>query len=209
MLKVENVQVWGFEHAIRGMRNPLQSHSKSDSGLRASGEHFENVDFVIGPNDLELMKKLTKAGSEHRKCLRQIFVSMDVTAPFFVWKQIDTYKVGTVANSCSTMHKLTAKEFSIEDFTVDGMSPAGVLWLKNVVDGLNQARELYLESKSENLWRDMVCMLPESYNQRRTMTMNYENVLNIIHQRSNHKLSEWHTFCDALKRLPYIKELIE
>ena len=389
MIKVENISVWGFEHAIRGMRNPMNSWDKSDSGLRASGEHFENVDFVVGPKDLELMKKLVKAGSEHRKCLRQIFVSMDVIAPRFWWEQFSTYHVGITQNSTSTMHKLTHKPFEISDFSCEhlrGYSPThktftpqlredeevwipfqdtnyevssegrvrakynhhhfedgsrgyyereikgsehqdgylfvaingkqypkhrlvAELFVDNVeqkpfvnhidgnkhnnraenlewctqaenikhshlnglqgkpvmvnpskllhlipkvkemysggrsrreiareigvshptitylleyeepknefneflrtLDRLNVLREEYIDSKDMDVWRQMIELLPQSYNQKRTVTMNYENVLNIIRQRSGHKLDEWHTFCDALKRLPYIKELIE
>lgn len=209
MLKVENVQVWGFEHAVRAARNPLSSWSKSDSGYIASGEHYENVDYVIGPNDLALMKKLAKAGVEHRTYARLIQVSMDITAPLYFWKEADRYCVGKSQISTSTMHTLTAKRFEMTDFSVDEMSDIGLQTLKDIIDALNDMREMYLETKRKAIWRDIVCILPESFNQKRTVLMSYEVCLKMIREREGHKLSEWHTFCDALKRLPYIKELIE
>ena len=209
MLKVENIDVWGFEHAIRGMRNPLNSWDKSDSRYIAVGEHYEDIKYVIGENDLGLMKRLYKAGPEHRKYLRQIFVSMDITAPLYWWKEFDTYKVGTVANSCSTMHKIAAKEFELDDFSHEhliGISEAVMIEICRV---LNAWRNLYLESKDKSDWLQMIQLLPSSYNQKRTITMNYENVLSMIKQRTGHKLTEWEDFCIILKHLPYIEDIME
>ena len=154
MLKVENIESWGFKNAIRGMRNPLNSWDKSDSGYIASGKRYENVDFVVGNNDLELMKKLVKAGSEHRKFLRQIFISMDITAPLYWWKEFDTYKVGTVANSCSTMHCIHKKEFTLDDFSHEHLLYENncLGFLLQIIDVLNQCRELYLETKDKEWW---------------------------------------------------------
>ena len=209
MIKVENVQTWGIEHAVRAVRNPLSSWSKSDSGYIASGEHYENVDYVIGPNDLALMKKLAKAGVEHRTYARLIQVSMDVTAPLLWWKEADRYCVGKSQISTSTMHTLTAKRFEMTDFSTDEMSDIGLQTLKDIIDALNDMREMYLETKQKAIWRDIVCILPESFNQKRTVLMSYEVCLKMICEREGHKLSEWRTFCDALKRLPYIRELLE
>ena len=219
MIKVENVEVWGFSHAIRGMRNPLESWSKSDS---YSGEAhiFENYrectlgEFFVGKNDLNLMQRLYKAGTEHRKYLRQIFVSLDITAPLYWWKEFDTYKIGTVANSCSTMHKIHAKEFTLDDFSHEKMSDGAREALKTVIERLNIARKYYNRKVDNDMgmhwqtyWWDMIQLLPASYNQKRTITMNYENVMNIINQRSNHKLNEWINFVGELEKLPYVKEI--
>lgn len=223
MIEVKNTAVCGFEAAIRGMRNPMNSWSKSDShrcewqlsekcddcgkldvdnaGICESDREF----YCIGKNDLDLMQKLFKAGTEHRKYLRQIFVSMDIVAPLYWWKEFDTYKVGTVANSCSTMHKIAAKEFTVDDFSYEHLFSLGTL--RMVIDDLNDNRAMYLSTKNKDYWWQMIQLLPSSYNQRRTVTMNYENVFNIIKQRTGHKLDEWNKFVEILKTLPYVKEI--
>ena len=234
MIKVENIDTWGFEHAIHGMRNPLNSWDKSDSGCfifeeEPPKEYIKKIGHtgffsVVGKNDLELMQKLYKAGSEHRKYLRQIFVSMDITAPLYWWKEFDTYKVGTVANSCSTMHKIHAKEFVLDDFSHEHLSS---VWkedeivyyeeygnvalevLEFTVKALNHYRNLYLKTNDKNYWWYIIQLLPSSYNQRRTITMNYENAVNMIRQRENHKLDEWRDFVKELQQLPYIKQIME
>ena len=210
MIKVENIEVWGFKHAIRGMRNPMNSWDKSDSYFR--GE----TSWSVGKNDLDLMRRLYKAGTEHRKYLRQISVSMDITAPLYWWKEFDTYKVGTVANSCSTMHKIHDKFFDVDDFSCEHLQE---FWdssdaeyreaLKTTIRALNNAREIYLKTKDKKYWWYMIQLLPSSYNQRRTITMNYENVMTIIKQRTGHKLDEWNQFVETLKGLPYITEIME
>lgn len=208
MIKVENVETWGFGHAVRGMRNPLNSWDKSDS-------YIELCDVIVGDADLALMHKLYKAGAEHRKYLRQIFVSMDIVAPLYWWKEFDTYKVGTVANSCSTMHKIHSKEFTLDDFSHEHLFNASdvdvacLQELKNVIFSLNKARKKYLETKCKDYWWQMIQLLPSSYNQRRTVTMNYENAVNMILQRENHKLDEWRDFVKELQQLPYIKQIME
>ena len=207
MIKVENIDVWGFEHAIRGMRNPMNSWDKSDSGYGIDGED-EDV-FVVGKNDLDLMKRLYKAGTEHRKYLRQIFVSMDITAPLYWWKEFDTYKVGTVANSCSTMHKIAAKEFELDDFSHEHLCGASIDHIEMLIDWLNDCRKSYVEQKHKEDWWQMIQLLPSSYNQRRTITMNYENAITIIKQRTGHKLDEWNEFVRILGLLPYIHEIME
>lgn len=221
MIKVENIDVWGFEHAIRGARNPLNSWQKSDSYFLADdGDAYDilgntrpwpdemYVDMaVLGENDIDLMRRLYKAGTEHRKYLRQIFVSMDITAPLYWWKEFDTYKVGTVANSCSTMHKIASKEFELDDFSHEHLYSDELEHLKETITLLNGDRELYLDSKKKDDWWQLIQLLPSSYNQRRTVTMNYENVMSMINQRTGHKLDEWNTFVDILKSLPYIKEI--
>ena len=217
MIRVENIDVFNFEGAIRGMRNPLNSWDKSDS------VNEPPFGFNIGEKDLGLMKRLYKAGSEHRKYLRQIFVSMDITAPLYWWKEFDTYKVGTVANSCSTMHTIHKKEFELGDFSIDHVSD-DVLDVEynggkytnspkdcfiDMVDILNACRDKYLETKDKKWWWQLIQLLPSSYNQKRTVTMNYENVVSIIRQRQGHKLDEWHIFIDTLENLPYVKSLME
>lgn len=212
MIKVENIDFWGFEHAIRGMRNPLNSWAKSDSlafGTATIYADNEIVAEMIGPNDLTLMKTLYQAGPEHRKYLRQIFVSMDITAPLYWWKEFDTYKVGMVANSCSTMHTIHRKEFTLDDFSHEHLDATNSVWLETTVDQLNKNRKRYLETKDKQFWWNMIQLLPSSYNQKRTVTMNYENVATIIRQRSHHKLDEWNNFIDILKDLPYVKEIME
>lgn len=208
MIKVENTEAWGFEHSIRGMRNPKNSWNKSDTtyGL---GEDYYN-DMKIGENDLKLMKQLYKAGTEHRKYLRQIIVSLDITAPLYWWKEFDTYKVGTVANSCSTMHKIQEKEFTINDFSCEHLSnenTAAHITLTNVIASLEATRLKFLETKDKKYWWQMIQLLPSSYNQKRTVTMNYKNVFSMIKQRTGHKLDEWNEFVSILKELPYVKEI--
>lgn len=200
MIKVEGIEVWGFEHAVRGMRNPMNSWDKSDS--------VEVIDmFHLGGEDLDLMQRLYKAGTEHRKYLRQIFVSMDITAPLYWWKEFDTYKVGTVSNSCSTMHKIHAKRFGSDDFSHEHLGHAELNLLSMIIDMLNCDRDLYIEEKDKEHWYQLIQLLPSSYNQRRTITMNYENVMTIIRQRSGHKLDEWNDLIAVLKEMPYVKEI--
>ena len=220
MIKVENIETWGFEHAVRGMRNPLDSWDKSDSycGCDAlscnmcidAGEICEDMNkhYIVGDADLDLMRRLYKGGSEHRKYLRQIFVSMDIVAPRCWYLEFDTYKVGTTTNSCSTMHTIHKKPFTVDDFTHENLSITGKDWLEYTVELLNRRRDEYLATNDKDVWREMIDILPQSYNQRRTVTMSYENVVNMIKQRENHKLKEWRDFTDILKKLPYIKEII-
>ena len=207
MIKVEHIDTWGFEHAIRGMRNPLNSWGRSDSSFGYEAYSGEFVpDLKIGENDLDLMHRLYVGGQPHRKYLRQIFAVMDITAPLYWWKEFDTYKVGTTANSCSTMHKITAKEFTLDDFSHEHLlDPHGLL--ADIVTDLNSWREDYLQSKNKDYWWQLIQLLPSSYNQRRTVSMTYENVMNILDYRENHKLDEWREFCEILRGLPYIKEI--
>jgi hypothetical protein len=218
MIKIEKIETYGWEAAIRGMRNPMNSWDKSDS-------HFEwgGKDFSIGEADLALMKKLVHAGSDHRKFLRQIMVSMDITAPLYWWKEFDTYKVGTVANSCSTMHKIHEKEFTLDDFSHDHLVKDGISLLLRIIDDLNDVRELYLNYDEvtgsgdcceenrckKDVWWQMIQLLPSSYNQLRTVTMNYEVLLNMYRARKDHKLDEWQKFCDTIAELPYFKDFID
>ncbi|MBP3494874.1 MAG: hypothetical protein J6K52_01570 [Clostridia bacterium] len=202
MIKIERTSVMNFENAIRGARNPMNSWAKSDSYYNENGE------YVLGENDLGLAKKLAKAGSDHRKYLRQIFVSVDITAPLYWWKEYDTYKVATVANSTSTMHKIQAKEFSRDDFSCDRMSEEALKVLDITIEYLEKARKLFIETKERAYWHDMIQLLPSSYNQMRTCTLNYETLINIYYARKSHKLAEWHTLCDWIMSLPYAKELI-
>ena len=217
MLKIENWEVLGWEHAIRGMRNPMNSWEKSDSIFIEDGEYHDicgnsgpsDIQFSepeIGENDYALMKNLRNAGTDHRKFMRMITVYLDITAPLYWWKEFDTYKVGTVANSCSTMHKIAAKEFTLEDFSCEKLyDPLGDL--RPIIDRLNVYRERYLETKDKNDWWQMIQLLPTSYNQKRTVMLNYEVLANIYKSRRNHKLDCWHTFCDWIEELPY-SELI-
>ena len=191
-----------LENAMRGARNPMNSWARMDSAYDEAGN------YVLGPNDLDLAKRLRKAGSDHRKFIRQIFVSVDITAPLYWWKEYDTYKVATVANSTSTMHKIHSKPFSLEDFSHDHMTPGTLAYMETVVEKLEEIRLRYLETKSKEDWYDMIQLLPSSYNQMRTCTFNYETLVNIYHARKNHKLQEWHTFCDWIAGLPYGRELI-
>lgn len=218
MIKIEETETYGWEAAIRGMRNPINSWDKSDSkqvsDMLIDEQTYVPARFEIGPNDLDLMHKLCKAGSDHRKFMRMIVVYCDITAPLYWWKEFDTYKVGTVANSCSTMHKIHAKEFTIDDFshehilqeTFTGLVNPTTL-LNGIVDTLNQNRKLYLQTKNKTYWWQMIQLLPSSYNQKRTVMLNYEVLTNIYNSRKNHKLDEWHDFCDWIKTLPY-SELI-
>ena len=201
MIKIERTQVFNFEGAIRGARNPMNSWKRSDSYYDESGN------YVIGENDLTLMRNLCKAGSDHRKLMRQIFISVDITAPLYWWKEFDTYKVGTVANSCSTMHKLHDKEFTIDDFSHEHLEGYFLSNLYETIALLNVARKDFVELKIKRDWWQMIQLLPSSYNQMRTVTLNYEVVLNMYHARKNHKLDEWHTLCDWITELPYFKEI--
>lgn len=231
MLKIENAEVMGWEHAIRGMRNPKNSWEKSDSGVCATHGpancadcvytdcHADDVEigtkYILGPNDLNLITTLRNAGTDHRKFMRMITVYLDITAPLYWWKEFDTYKVGTVVNSCSTMHKIADKEFTLEDFSCEHLSEPAISILKNTVEALNQARDLYLgyngfkhqwgDWEKKHYWWQMIQLLPSSYNQRRTVMLNYEVLANIYKSRRNHKLDEWHTFCDWIESLPYSK----
>ncbi len=235
MIKFENTEVVGWEHAIRGMRNPMNSWEKSDSGWR----HYSNLthtnmclvdyqqsihdELELGPNDLDLMKRLRNAGTDHRKFMRMITVYVDITAPLYWWKEFDTYKVGTVANSCSTMHKIHAKEFTLEDFSHEHLIVEDdvnyinmVAWLQEQIDILNEWRRTYLDVKdspisrdsAKKYWWQMIQLLPSSYNQKRTVMLNYEVLMNMYHSRQNHKLDEWSVgFVEWVKTLPY-SELI-
>lgn len=203
MLKVERDAVMNLENAIRGARNPLNSWARMDSA------YDENGNYVLGANDLDLARRLARAGSDHRKYLRQIFVSVDITAPLYWWKEFDTYKVGTVANSCSTMHKIHAKAFDREDFSHDRLDEGGLAALDAVIAYLECERQKFVADKEDKqAWHNMIQMLPSSYNQMRTVTLNYENLINIYYARRFHKLAEWHTLCDWILSLPYAAELI-
>jgi hypothetical protein len=191
-----------IENAIRGARNPMNSWDRMDSSYDEDGE------YILGPNDLGLAKRLRKAGNDHRKYIRQIFVSVDITAPIYWWKEYDTYKVSTVANSTSTMHKIHSKPFSINDFSHDHMSEQTLDFMEIVVAELEKIRLRYMENKNKDDWYDMIQLLPSSYNQMRTCTLNYESLINMYFARKNHKLIEWHTFCRWVEELPYAKELI-
>lgn len=202
MIKIENWSVMNFKNAIRGMRNPMNSWARIDSG------YDENGNYIIGENDMKLMKTLCHAGSDDRKFMRMIFVTVDVTAPLYWWKEYDTYKVGTVANSTSTMHKIHSKEFSRDDFSHDRMSDVALSSLDATIMVLEDRREKYLETKDTAYWHDMIQLLPSSYNQMRTCTLNYENLVNIYYARRNHKLPEWREYCAWIEKLPYATELI-
>ena len=202
MIKFEKAEVWGFEHAMRGMRNPMNSWDRSDS-YHIEGDCVDGK-FWVGDNDKNLMTRLIRGGAPHRKFLRQIFVSVDITAPLYWWKEYDTYKVGTTANSCSTMHKIHAKEFELEDFSYEHLELTYPRkWLDQTIHILNVEREKYLETKGKSHWWQMIQMLPASYNQKRTVTMTYENLLNMLEYRRGHKLDEWRGFCDWILTLPH------
>lgn len=208
MIKIENVDVYGWEAAIRGMRNPLDSWNKSDSCYLTINEIAGHPcddglqkEFVIGENDLQLMKKLVKAGTDHRKFMRMITVTTDIVAPMYWWKEFDTYKVGTVRNSCSTMHTIHKKEFTLDDFSYEHLD-LELNILEVVIIGLNAARERYLKSKDKADWWQMIQLLPSSYNQRSTVQLNYAVLRNIYHSRKNHKLDEWRDFCKWVEELP-------
>lgn len=224
MIKVEKSEIFGWEAAVRGMRNPMNSWTKSDSYYESDYDVKNEIDclvFKVGRNDIDLMKRLCNAGTDHRKYLRMITVYCDITAPLYWWKEFDTYKVGTVANSCSTMHKIQAKEFTLDDFSHEHIFNNETLINSNqqfsstiphqvlcsIINCLNGAREKYLETKDKKYWWQMIQLLPSSYNQKRTVMMNYEVIANMYKSRKNHKLDEWHTLCDWVKELPY-SELI-
>lgn len=202
MIELERTSVFNLENAMRGARNPMNSWNRMDS------YYDENHEYVLGPNDLSLATRLRKAGSDHRKFIRQIMVSVDITAPLYWWKEYDTYKVATVANSTSTMHKIHAKSFELDDFSHDHLSENGLRVLNLIIANLEEIRLRYIESKNREDWYDMIQLLPSSYNQMRTCTLNYETLVNIYYARRNHKLEEWHRFCDWIGNLPYAKELI-
>ena len=220
MIKIETVDVYGWEASIRGMRNPLNSWDKSDS------KYCEPFSVKIGENDLKLMKNLSKAGADHGKFLRMITVTVDITAPLYWWKEFDTYKVGTVANSCSTMHKIHAKEFTMDDFSYEHLMPEGTaltelaengkgtnVWFSPIgllaitIGALNNYRKKYLETKDKTWWWQMIQLLPTSYNQKRTVQLNYQVLKSMYFARRNHKLDEWQLFCSWLEELPYFKEI--
>lgn len=219
MLKIENTEVLGWEHAIRGMRNPMNSWAKSDSEVSVCEcerwPHDIKKSFAcLGSNDLDLMTRLCNAGTDHRKFMRMLVVYVDLIGPLYWWKEFDTYKVGTVANSCSTMHKIAEKEFTLEDFSHEHLIVASLNSLKRTIEDLNSCREGYFDERikrypewRKEVWWQMIQLLPTSYNQRRTVMLNYEVLANIYKSRRNHKLDEWHTFCDWIEGLPY-SELI-
>ena len=203
MLKVERVSVMNLENAIRGARNPMNSWARSDSAYDGAGH------YVLGENDLALALRLCAAGSDHRKFIRQIFVSMDITAPLYWWKEFDTYKVGTVANSTSTMHRLHARPIELADFSTDHLTPASLAEFQRYVGYLETVRQRYVTDKNRTDWYDLIQLLPSSYNQMRTVSLNYEVLANIYFARRNHKLDEWHTLCDAILALPYARQMLE
>ena len=202
MIKLERTSVMNLENAMRGARNPMNSWGRMDSGYGEDGS------YRLGPNDLDLAKRLRRAGSDHRKFIRQIFVSVDITAPLYWWKEYDTYKVCTVANSTSTMHKIHSKPFELEDFSHDHLTERGLLSLQRTIGDLEEIRLRFVQDKKKEDWYDMIQLLPTSYNQMRTCTLNYETLVNIYYARKNHKLEEWHTFCRWIETLPYARELI-
>lgn len=222
MIKIDGTNTYGWEAAVRGMRNPMNSWAKSDShycwepqylgggcfGCELNSDHNCRVDkYVVGAADLDLMKRLIKSGTDHSKFLRMIGVTCDLTAPLYWWKEYDTYKVGTVANSCSTMHKIHAKKFEREDFSTDHLIPRMKEVLDVTIANLNACRGNFLETQDKKWWWQMIQLLPTSYNQKRTVQLNYAVLRNIYHSRKNHKLDEWHTFCHWVEGLPY-SELI-
>lgn len=203
MIKIERTAVMNLDNAIRGARNPMNSWDKSDS------YYNEKREFVLGAVDLDFGKRLCRAGSDHRKFIRQILVSVDITAPLYWWKEFDTYKVGTVANSCSTMHKIHTKPFGREDFSCDRMDEEGLRVLDGVIEYLEQERQRFCANKEDRQpWHNMIQLLPTGYNQMRTVTLNYENLINIYYARRNHKLGEWHVLCDWIRSLPYAEDWI-
>lgn len=236
MLKIENTEVMGWEAAIRGMRNPMNSWEKSDSIFVGDGEYHDicgnsgpyngtvtdtETFFEMGDNDLDLMTRLRNAGTDHRKFMRMIAVYVDITAPLYWWKEYDTYKVGTVANSCSTMHKIHEKEFTFDDFSHEKLINSACMEIQEqhirispiqalatTIECLNSYRDLYLQTKDKKYWWQMIQLLPSSYNQKRTVMLNYEVLANIYKSRKNHKLDEWHTFCNWIETLPYSKLII-
>lgn len=212
MIKVENIDVYGFKTAIRGMRNPKNSWDKSDSGMKwVNNNIFDHQEFMIGKNDLDLMKRLYKGGTEHRKYARQIWVGMDITTNHIVWAEFDTYKIGVTRDSCSKMHKIHVKGFERDDFSHEGIDEVGGFAEEHFTETLKvleRLRVLFNETHEKKYWRAMLELLPMGYNLRATVTMSYENVFNIIRQRSNHKMFEWIEFTNILKELPYVKEIM-
>ena len=202
MLTVDKISVMNLENAVRGARNPMNSWNRMDSAYDQAGN------YILGPNDLDLCRRLCAAGSDHRKFLRQIFVSMDITAPLYWWKEFDTYKVATVANSTSTMHKVHSIPFDRSQFSLDGMTDGSLAVMDGLIAHLETLRQRFLDTKEKEYWRDIIQLLPSSYNQLRTCTLNYETLVTLHHARKNHKLTEWHTLCAAVEQLPYAKELI-
>ena len=202
MIKLERTSVMNLENAMRGARNPMNSWGRMDSS------YDEDGNFCLGPNDLDLGRRLRKAGSDHRKFIRQIFVSVDISAPLYWWKEYDTYKVATVANSTSTMHKIHSKAFELDDFSHDHLTKDSLEFMGVIIDRLESIRQKFVAEKKKEDWYDLIQLLPSSYNQMRTCTMNYETLVNIYFARRNHKLQEWHTFCHWIESLPYAKELI-
>ena len=196
MIKIENIEVYGFEAAIRGARNPMNSWDRMDTC-------YNNGEFEIGENDYDLLRRLTIAGPEHRKWNRMVTVTMDITAPLYWWKEYDTYKIGTVADSCSTMHKIHAKGFELDDFSTEHLDDSALETMSMVIAELNSNRVLFNSVKNKDYWWNMIQLLPASYNQKRTVHLNYEVLGTIYHQRRHHKLDEWHVFCDTIKTLPY------
>lgn len=207
MLQLKNTEVSGWEAAIRGMRNPMNSWNKSDSYWTANSKRPFTERFAIGENDLKLMKSLSKAGNDHAKFLRMINVTVDITAPFYWWKEFDTYKVGTVANSCSTMHKIHERELALDDFSHEHLTPWNETVLKNLIVELNANSDRYLQTKEKEDWWQMIQLLPSSYNQKRTVQLNYQVLKQMYFARKDHKLDEWHTLCDWMLTLPYFKEV--
>lgn len=201
MIKIEQTDVCGWESAIRGMRNPMNSWDKSDS-------LFTMGDIFIGENDHDLMMRLAKGGAVHAKYRRMIVVYVDITAPLYWWKEFDTYKVGTVANSCSTMHKIHAKEFTLDDFSHEHLNVFNKRLLEECIKAMNFERQMFIDTQDKDCWRQMIQMLPSSYNQKRTVMLNYEVLVGMYRDRKNHKLDEWHTFCDWIKSLPYSELII-
>ena len=226
MIRFENTKVFNFEGAVRGMRNPLNSWDKSDSTIcpgrdfddckatvnkcpRGEDPEFREDIFCIGKSDLDLMKRLINAGSDHRKFMRQILVSVDITAPLYWWKEFDTYKVGTVSNSCSTMHTIQAKEFKPNDFSFENLTDSACKCALDIIEELDKQRLLYLDTKDKKYWLNMIQLLPSSYNQKRTITLNYETLYNIYGSRKDHKLDEWRVgFIKWIESLPYAEEVI-
>ena len=202
MIKLERTSVLNLENAMRGARNPMNSWARTDS------YYDEDRNYVLGPNDLDLAKRLAKAGPDHRKFIRQIFVSVDITAPLYWWKEYDTYKVATVANSTSTMHKIHSKAFEEEDFSTDHMTEETNKHFLDFVAYMEEVRKKFVETKDKTYWYDLIQILPSSYNQLRTCTLNYETLSNIYYARKAHKLQEWHTLCDWIKTLPYAEDII-
>lgn len=214
MIHIEKVDVYGFDAAIRGMRNPMNSWDKSDSGLKVMNPGYvefgfaPNYEYIVGPNDLKLMQNLVKAGTDHSKFMRYITVTCDITAPLYWWKEYDTYKVGTVANSCSTMHKIHEKKFTMDDFSCELLSIPAKSQLQEKLKFLEKRRVEFNKTGDMRCWHDIIQLLPSSYNQRRTVQINYAVLRNMYHARKEHKLYEWRDFCKFVEALPYAKELI-